>query len=154
MALYQIITLINSERYKAVYGDDPFHPLIPKTYNPTIQENVRVLITPNMNEIDEQKQRNALNDFMSKKNASVQPVISVIPVNYAENGSQHKVKKRNWMQPKWATRSRNPLIVPPVHNDTSTIDNSYSEAYNHWQWSELAPAVSARKTKNIYKYLE
>ncbi|XP_073823391.1 uncharacterized protein [Musca autumnalis] len=139
VALYQIITLINSERYKSVYGDDPFHPLIPKTYNPDVMENVRVLVTPSSLDIDEQKLRNA----------TKQPtVIAVIPT---EQGN-HVQRSLNWGKSKWATPARKPLIVSPVHTvqQVKSNDKAYDEAYNYWQWSELTPAVTERNKRNIY----
>uniref|UniRef100_A0A1I8Q1I5 Uncharacterized protein n=1 Tax=Stomoxys calcitrans TaxID=35570 RepID=A0A1I8Q1I5_STOCA len=164
VALYQIISLINSERYKAVYGDDPFHPLIPKTYNPFVTENVRVLITPLSNDIDEQKQRNAQLGFTSSRNA-VQPIIAVLPTtnglaNGLNNRTKPEDKKNKWMKSRWATPSRNPLIIPPsLHSNSRGYDsgsdphdNSYSVDYNNWQWSELAPAISARNSRNTYGY--
>ncbi|XP_061395893.1 uncharacterized protein LOC133331524 [Musca vetustissima] len=136
VALYQIVNLINSERYKSVYGDDPFHPLIPKTYNPAVTENVRVLVTPSSIDIDEQKQRNAM-----------QPgIINVLPSNRAV--LPRSQTNRNWMTSKWASQSKKPLIVAPAPMKNN--DAAYEEAYNYWQWSELTPAVTERNKRNIY----
>lgn len=142
MALYQIINLINSERYKSVYGDDPFHPLIPKTYNPGITENVRVLVTPSSLDIDEQKQRN---------HVMLPGVIAVVPTTTTNRPAQEN-RNRNWMKPKWATASRKPLLISPAHTTQplKSEDIAYSEAYNYWQWSELTPAVAERNKRNIY----
>ncbi|XP_075153468.1 uncharacterized protein LOC142227037 isoform X2 [Haematobia irritans] len=155
VALYQIINLINSERYKSVYGDDPFHPLIPKTYNPMVIENVRVLITPVSNDIDEQKQRNAQKGFLGNNNV-IQPIISVLPANYGQNDETKITGRRSWMKSKWATPSHNPLIQPvgPTNSNRNfnIHDSNYSVDYNNWQWSELAPGVSSRNKRNIYGY--
>lgn len=156
MALYQIINLINSERYKALYGDDPFKPLIPKTYNPLVTENVRVLITPNNRDIDEQKKRNALLNAANRNQLQQpQPIISVLPVNYLENNVNTVRNNAKWKESQWPTTTvhtppESDRYPPPTGNNIMQRRNNYEVNYNNWQWSELAPAVSARNKKNIY----
>ncbi|XP_023302672.2 uncharacterized protein LOC111684692 [Lucilia cuprina] len=158
VALYQIITLINSERYKTLYGDDPFKPLIPKTYNPMVNENVHVLITPNSNDIDEQKKRNAFRNAANRKRQpQPQPIISVLPIDYLENNFNSNRNNVKWKESQWPTTTvqtppESQRYPPPSGYNPSQRrnENNFRVNYNNWQWSELAPAVSARNKKNIY----
>lgn len=157
MALYQIITLINTERYKSLYGDDPFKPLIPKTYNPEITENVRVLVTPNNRDIDEQKKRNALLKRANKNRLiQPQPIISVLPIDYLENNVNNYKTNAKWKESQWPTTTvktpplANRYPLDPAYAPAQKLNNNYALNYNNWQWSELAPAVSARNKKNIF----
>ncbi|KAM7351895.1 uncharacterized protein ACRADG_004609 [Cochliomyia hominivorax] len=157
VALYQIINLINSERYKSLYGDDPFKPLIPKTYNPMVTENVRVLITPNNRDIDEQKKHNALVNAATNRQRlpQPQPIISVLPVNCLENNINSQRNNAKWKESQWPTTTvqtppESQRYPPPTGHNSMVRRYNDKNDYNYWQWSELAPAISARNKKNIF----
>ncbi|XP_036322611.1 uncharacterized protein LOC118736679 [Rhagoletis pomonella] len=131
VALFQIIELVHTARYRKLYGDDPFNPQIPPSYaNASLQhaygtvENVRVLVTPSSGDIDEQKRR------QGKALTTAMPVIAVLPANYRNSyGPQVEKKQRNSAQ--------QPQLQPQAYKTYESEQNEYNAEFNNWQWSEL-----------------
>ncbi|XP_054083689.1 uncharacterized protein LOC105216180 [Zeugodacus cucurbitae] len=140
VALFQIIELIHTERYRKLYGDDPFHPQLPPNYSSAAQpptylqhgygtvENVRVLVTPRSGDIDEQKQRQTQRGPV---NAAAMPVIAVLPANYKNNNAKAFQSKqlRNLQQQQH--------LQPQPYNSYEAQQNDYNADFGNWQWSEL-----------------
>lgn len=78
IAMFQIISLIKSPKYRQLYGDDPFHPIPmrrPHVSYGSVQQ-LHMLGVPDDTDIDEQKRLAKLGHWPSRK----PQVISVIPV--------------------------------------------------------------------------
>ncbi|XP_011197262.3 uncharacterized protein LOC105221833 [Bactrocera dorsalis] len=132
VALFQIIELIHTERYRKLYGDDPFHPQLPPNYIDASQlpslhgygtvENVRVLVTPRSGDVDEQKLRQTQRGPV---NAAEMPVIAVLPANYKNTNArvvQNKQLSKLQQQP---------------YSSYEEQQNDYNADFGNWQWSEL-----------------
>ncbi|XP_067625463.1 uncharacterized protein [Eurosta solidaginis] len=123
VALYQIIELIHTERYRQLYGDDPFNPQLPPSYGtytpPPLYgtvENVRVLTTPRSSDINQQKQAQGVSKF--PRSRKQQPVIAVLPANYRNNNTQYQY---------------NNLSQQKQYEQYQSQQNEFG----NWQWSEL-----------------
>ncbi|XP_054743857.1 uncharacterized protein LOC129248356 [Anastrepha obliqua] len=131
VALFQIIELVHTERYRKLYGDDPFHPQLPPNYSYTSPpqysygtvENVRVLVTPRSGDIDEQKQRQTQRTAVK---APTQPVIAVLPANYVNNNGPHLQSKQ-----------MNSFQQQQQYQRSEKEQNEYNAEFGNWQWSEL-----------------
>ncbi|CAD6999230.1 unnamed protein product [Ceratitis capitata] len=138
VALFQIIELIHSERYRKLYGEDPFHPLQSPNYNQQPQgygvvRNIRVLVTPRSGEIDAQKMRQT----------ERMPVIAVLPANYGRHHNapllpNKQIKKKQQRQFK----------VQPYKIYEAQRNESNAE-FGNWQWSEVA--VGRQKSTMIQR---
>ncbi|XP_053959538.1 uncharacterized protein LOC128864074 [Anastrepha ludens] len=131
VALFQIIELVHTERYRKLYGDDPFHPQLPPNYSHTSPpqysygtvENVRVLVTPRSGDIDEQKQRQTQRIAVK---APTQPVIAVLPANYVNNNG-----------PLLQSKQMSSFQQQQQYQRSEKERNEYNAEFGNWQWSEL-----------------
>ncbi|XP_016963085.1 uncharacterized protein LOC108033318 [Drosophila biarmipes] len=112
VAMFQIITLVKSARYREIYGDDPFHPLAMRTSHQRESEKpLQVLRMHDMHDtnIDEQKRLSKLGLWPRRH----PPVVSVLPrqpeypqpqlkwwqqqaLSTSEDHSQDQSVHRNW----------------------------------------------------------
>lgn len=132
VALFQVIELIHTERYRKIYGDDPFHPQLPPNYTYASQlpplhdygivENVRVLVTPRSGDIDDQKLRQTQRRPM---NAAEMPVIAVLPAD-SKNSNARVVQNKH---------ERN--LQQQTYNSYEAQQNDYNADFRNWQWCEL-----------------
>lgn len=151
VALYQIINLVHSKRYRALYGDDPFasSPTPPPPYDSQSHaygtiENVRVLVTPDSKDIDDQKQMNAATKFKWKKSTTMQqPIIAVIPVNSKYIGGIMPIIIGH-------NNSNSSRLLQEQQQDYYNENIGYSSDYENWQWNEL---VGGQKRHQQRSYL-
>lgn len=145
VALFQIIELVHTERYRKLYGEDPFHPHLSPNYTYASQpppqhgygtvENVRVLVTPRSGDIDEQKLRQSQRGPV---NASELPVIAVLPANYKNSNARVFQNKqlRNLKQQQFQTQQ---------YSSYEAQQNDYNADFGNWQWSELMVGRQRRR---------
>nr|XP_016934615.1 uncharacterized protein LOC108013325 [Drosophila suzukii] len=115
VAMFQIISLVKSARYREIYGDDPFHPLAMRNSHPRESEKPpQVLRMHDMHDtnIDEQKRLSRMGLWPHRH----PPVVSVLPrqpeypqpqlkwwqqqaLNTSEDHLHDQFVHRNW-QPK------------------------------------------------------
>ncbi|EDW76381.2 uncharacterized protein Dwil_GK15425 [Drosophila willistoni] len=136
LAMFQIISLVKSQRYRELYGNDPFHPLALKrapnnSYSKDSVQQLRILETPDDTDIDEQKRLAKLGLWPRR-----QPqVISVIP-------AQAPMPQLKWWQQQ------------ALDKDDKLQD---SKIYRNWQPNELLSGVGGevqRKNALNRRYAE
>ncbi|XP_068150963.1 uncharacterized protein [Drosophila tropicalis] len=136
LAMFQIISLVKSQRYRELYGNDPFHPLALKrapnnSYSKDSVQQLRILDTPDDTDIDEQKRLAKLGLWPRR-----QPqVISVIP-------AQAPMPQLKWWQQQ------------ALDKDDKLQD---SKIYRNWQPNELLSGVGGevqRKNALNRRYAE
>ncbi|KAH8269336.1 hypothetical protein KR018_004612 [Drosophila ironensis] len=137
VAMFQIISLVKSPRYRELYGDNPFHPLALKSsHSEDSQPPLRVLNMHDMTDIDidEQKQLSKLGLWPRRP----PPVVSVVPV------------KMRYPQPqiKWWQQQA-------LDTDGDKVQDS--SVYSNWQPRELLNGVGGevqRKNALNRRYAE
>ncbi|XP_002021681.2 uncharacterized protein LOC6596544 [Drosophila persimilis] len=138
VAMFQVISLVRSPRYRELYGDDPFHPLATKSHphkDSSVQQ-LRVLKMDNDNDmdIDEQKRLSKLGLWPRR----YPQVVSVIPV-------QAPYPALKWWQ----------LQAMDTGQDKLQLDSS--AVYRNWQQGELLNGVGGevqRKNALNRRYAE
>ncbi|KAH8249279.1 hypothetical protein KR032_008008 [Drosophila birchii] len=134
VAMFQIITLVKSSRYRELYGDDPFHPLAMKPSRN--QEPLPVLHMHDMQDtdIDEQKRLSKLGLWPRRH----PPVVSVLPVQ-----TQFPQPQLKWWQEQALDTGEDKVQDPSV--------------YRNWQPRELLNGVGGevqRKNDLNRRYAE
>ncbi|XP_037957093.1 uncharacterized protein LOC119687021 [Teleopsis dalmanni] len=145
VALFQIFSLVNSERYRRLYGDDPIHPYILPSGNNVegyqnvygAIENIRVLVTPNYNDIDELKQKQT-------KSKSPQEIIKVIPISKKRANYEGLPIISNLQRAKLNQVSRQDQHPSEYQQNNYAEDYNSSVNYNFWQWNELGGKPAKR----------
>ncbi|ALC38301.1 CG14007 [Drosophila busckii] len=133
IAMYQIITLVRSSRYRQLYGEDPFHPLAMQRISAgkdSVQQ-LRMLQTPEETDIDEQKRLAKLAQWPKRR----PQIISVIPV-------QAPAPQLKWWQ------------LQALDKEARLDD---SRVYRNWQRDELLRGVGGeleRKNALNRRYAE
>ncbi|TDG40382.1 hypothetical protein AWZ03_013196 [Drosophila navojoa] len=130
IALFQIINLVRSNKYRQLYGEDPFNPLVTKRPRGEVQQ-LRVLGTPEDTDIDEQKRLAKLGLWPRRH----PQVISVIPM-------QTPAVNLKWWQQQALDRD------DKLHD---------SAVYRNWQRDELLRGVGGeveRKNELNRRYAE
>ncbi|KAL9928826.1 uncharacterized protein ACN427_008035 [Glossina fuscipes fuscipes] len=148
VALYQIIGLINSSKYKKLYGDDPFNPLVPlspdRTALPLSVGNSSDKMTLTSNNIRTVKAVSPPKTFIRK----TKPVIiSVLPPNFKSNQYKNvnNNKRMNWSKFR-------PIQSPGKQEQEQECRRNHNVNYNYWQWSELAPQSLYNANKRTIFY--
>lgn len=139
VAMFQIICLVKSPRYRELYGEDPFHPLVLKTTRTKeSHQPLRVLnmhdMTMHDTDIDEQKRLSKLGLWPRRP----APVVSVIPVKVRYPQPQIK-----WWQQQ------------ALDTDTDKVQDP--SVYRNWQPQELLNGVGGevqRKNALNRRYAE
>ncbi|XP_030381236.1 uncharacterized protein LOC115629060 [Scaptodrosophila lebanonensis] len=124
LAMFQIITLVKSTRYRELYGNDPFHPLSLSTNSKASSvQQLQFYSTPDDTDIDEQKRLARLGQWPRRQPPPTQ-VISVIPVG---------TESRHMAAPQLKWWQQQALDV-----DDKMLD---SAIYRNWQRDELLRGV-------------
>ncbi|XP_032311249.1 uncharacterized protein LOC6497136 [Drosophila ananassae] len=139
VAMFQIISLVQSPRYRELYGEDPFHPLALKTTRTKeSHQPLRVLnmhdMTIHDTDIDEQKRLSKLGLWPRRP----APVVSVIPARVRYPQPQIK-----WWQQQ------------ALDTDTDKVQDP--SVYGNWQPRELLNGVGGevqRKNALNRRYAE
>ncbi|KAH8282277.1 hypothetical protein KR054_006540 [Drosophila jambulina] len=134
VAMFQIISLVKSSRYRELYGDDPFHPLAIKPNQS--QKPLPVLHMHDMHDtdIDEQKRLSKLGLWPRRH----PPVVSVLPVQ-----TQFPQPQLKWWQQQALDTGEDKVLDPSV--------------YRNWQPRELLNGVGGevqRKNDLNRRYAE
>ncbi|XP_023175057.2 uncharacterized protein LOC111602289 [Drosophila hydei] len=130
IALFQIINLVRSNKYRQLYGEDPFNPVAMRRSRGEVQQ-LRVLGTPEDTDIDEQKRLAKLGLWPRRH----PQVISVIPM-------QTPAVNLKWWQQQALDRD------DKLHD---------SAVYRNWQRDELLRGVGGevdRKNELNRRYAE
>ncbi|XP_030556081.1 uncharacterized protein LOC115759311 [Drosophila novamexicana] len=117
LAMYQIINLVRSSKYRQLYGEDPFQPIPLRRAQGEIQQ-LRLLHTPEDTDIDEQKRLAKLGLWPVRRQPQV---ISVIPVQAVP-----AVSMKWWQQ-------------QALDKDEQQLQDS--AVYRNWQRDELLRGV-------------
>lgn len=132
--MFQIIGLVRSSKYRQLYGEDPFHPLIMKNTlgSPSSVQHLDLLAQTEETDIDEQKRLAKLGLWPPRR----PQVISVIPV-------QTPAVNLKWWQ----------------QQALDTDDNMANDSvvFRNWQRNELVRGVGGeaeRKNKLNRKYAD
>lgn len=133
--MFQIIGLVKSSKYRLLYGDDPFHPLIMRNTqgSPNSVKQLHMLDQPEETDIDEQKRLAKLGLWPPRR----PQVISVIPVQ-----TPAVVNLKWWQQQALDTDDKIPQD---------------SLVFRNWQRNELVRGVGGeaeRKNALNRKYAE
>ncbi|XP_017062988.2 uncharacterized protein LOC108102487 [Drosophila eugracilis] len=137
VAMFQIITLVKSERYRELYGDDPFHPLAMRSSHPEDSEKpAQVLRMYDMHDtnIDEQKRLSKLGLWPRHH----PPVVSVLPA------------RAPYPQPQLKWWQQQALNTADDHPHEPSV-------YGNWQMRELLNGVGGdvqRKSDLNRRYAE
>ncbi|XP_017020820.1 uncharacterized protein [Drosophila kikkawai] len=137
VAMFQIIRLVKSSRYRELYGDDPFHPLAMKpSLTNDSQKPLPVLHMHDMHDtdIDEQKRLSKLGLWPRRH----PPVVSVLPVQ-----TQFPPPQLKWWQQQALDTGEDKVQDPSV--------------YRNWQPRELLNGVGGevqRKNDLNRRYAE
>ncbi|KAH8403268.1 hypothetical protein KR222_009333 [Zaprionus bogoriensis] len=135
IAMFQIICLVRSSKYRQLYGEDPFHPILMKRAqgSPNSVQQLRMLGHPEDTDIDEQKRLAKLGLWPPRR----PQVISVIPVMQTP-----AVNLKWWQQQALDTGDRTP--PDPM-------------VFRNWQRNELVRGVGGeaeRKNALNRRYAE
>ncbi|KAH8255426.1 hypothetical protein KR038_002893 [Drosophila bunnanda] len=137
VAMFQIIGLVKSSRYRELYGDDPFHPLARKpNHSNESKKPLPVLHMHDMHDtdIDEQKRLSKLGLWPRRH----PPVVSVLPVQ-----TQFPQPQLKWWQQQALDTGEDKVQDPSV--------------YRNWQPRELLNGVGGevqRKNDLNRRYAE
>lgn len=134
IAMFQIISLVRSSKYRQLYGEDPFHPLVMKCSlgSPSSVQQLHMLDQPEETDIDEQKRLAKLGLWPPRR----AQVISVIPV-------QTPAVNLKWWQ------------LQALDTDDKVPQDSV--VFRNWQRNELVRGVGGeaeRKNALNRKYAE
>ncbi|XP_016978001.1 uncharacterized protein LOC108043704 [Drosophila rhopaloa] len=137
VAMFQIISLVKSARYRELYGEDPFHPLVMRTtQQKDSQKPLQVLRMHDMHDtnIDEQKRLSKIGMWPRRP----PPLVSVLPVQ-----PRYPQPQLKW----WQQQALN----------TGDADPQDTSAYRNWQPTELLNGVGGevqRKSDLNRRYAE
>ncbi|XP_039502320.2 uncharacterized protein LOC120458655 [Drosophila santomea] len=137
VAMFQIIGLVKSDRYRELYGDDPFHPLVMRSTRPKdAAKPLHVLRMHDMHDtnIDEEKRLSKLGLWPRRQ----PPVVSVLPV------------QASYPQPPLKWWQQQALSTGDDHQPDPSV-------YRNWQTKELLNGVGGdvqRKSELNRRYAE